>query len=517
MFIVMRILNTFMNNKSFSIKILISAGFVIVVTIIYFIVRFIDIIPYWVKWNEKAIKLDFLIDSDLKDEFVDSHIPIVIDTIELKNKILTVYSNKKEVFTTEERTKVQDFLYFDIDNDNKKDLVLLVWEKEKFRDRVPFFEKNVTKWDQHIFIYNVCQNKVTEKWLGSYIKDDIISIHNVKNNILTVITTNNKRVDLKYRGFGLKVINESKFDYVKELDSIKSVVSINCFGDNLIHKKIYDFYLKNNIDFYEIYKNIKIDNDECDISVINHETMLVDSENEYSDFPRFGTPLDVGYAIKKAGFDVVTLANNHSLDKYDYGIVTTVEFYKKNGIKTIGVDSNDYVIFNKNGIKICMMNYTYGINNENEYPDELLNRINILPRNNDDLVKFKNKIRKLKEKTDVIIMFLHWGSEYKTEIDNFQKKWTKILLDLNVDIVIGTHPHVVQKKEIFKDKNNEMLVYYSLGNFISYQTRKETLRGMEARFKIAKTKFGIKIMDILDVPLVTYIDRNTITTKKYED
>ena len=112
---------------------------------------------------------------------------------------------------------------------------------------------------------------------------------------------------------------------------------------------------------------------------------------------------------------------------------------------------------------------------------------------------------------------MHWGVEYKNEITNFQKEWAKIFLDLGIDIVIGTHPHVLQNVEVLSNEyGNEMLVYYSLGNFISSQNTINTMLGGEAKIEILNTNNGIKILYNM-IPVITQKKKGFITTYLLSD
>lgn len=315
--------------------------------------------------------------------------------------------------------------------------------------------------------------------------------------------------------------SSSKFDYDKEKDKIISSVKINAFGDNLIHEQIYNYAInENNKSFDFLYENIENELKEGDINVINQETVFVDDEKKYSTFPLFGTPVENGESIIKAGFNLITCATNHILDNYGYGIQTTIDFYEKNNINYIGISKNEtkkvpYKILEINDIKIAVFNYTYNINHM-EYIDytKEIPYVNILADENVVREQLEEGIKK----ADASIVFVHWGTEYTRHIDGFQKKWSKIFLESGVDLVIGTHPHVLQKSEILKDdKGNEMLIYYSLGNFVSYQNYYDRIIGGEAKITIAKTNNGIKFTYFDFLPTITHQENNFVTAYMVKD
>ena len=142
--------------------------------------------------------------------------------------------------------------------------------------------------------------------------------------------------------------------------------------------------------------------------------------------------------------------------------------------------------------------YTYGTNGI-RIPDNNPYMVHLL----DDEEKIKGDIGKAKSETDFVIVFAHWGTENSDQPDEFQKKWAQVFLDSGVDVVIGTHPHVLQPYEILKDDNgHEMLIYYSIGNYISAQSEKSCIKGGMASFTVSLTKEGYKITEYNLQPLM---------------
>lgn len=502
----------------------------------------------YVKWKDKIYKVENSEDKYIKKEFSDIDLrneneEYHLSKIELKNKKLIIYINGIAKWYSPDEYNVQDFLYCDIDRDNEDEIVVLLWKKGKFGTRKPFFlEDDKEKWSQHIFIYDDKNGFIKPIWCSSYISVEIKEMaFDDTYKILTALDTDNCRTRWAWITWGLNNLEASKYDYDDRYDKILKEVKINSFGDNLIHKEIYDIALKNNKNFDFIYENIKDELKTADINSINQETIFVDKEEEYSTYPYFGTPIECGKSIVDAGFNLVTLANNHSLDKYEYGINTTIDFYEsywKNKVNYLGIKKqkyeissisqiftldkkekqnifdNRYKIIKVNGFKIAVFNYTYNLN---KLPDIRYNKYNIWVNSLEDEKRVKRELDEGRRKSDVCIVFVHWGSEYKNEIDSFQKKWSKIFLEKGVDIVIGTHPHVLQDVEVLKDSyGREMLVYYSLGNFISYQGKKDTDIGGEAKVDIVLTNHGLKIKSYKLNTVKTFIGKNIITAKIIE-
>ncbi|MDE5933309.1 MAG: CapA family protein, partial [Lachnospiraceae bacterium] len=246
-----------------------------------------------------------------------------------------------------------------------------------------------------------------------------------------------------------------------------------------------------------LYENVKDVIRENDIAVINQETPFVDDPALYGDYPKFGTPVQVGEAIANAGFDVVTCATNHALDRGTEGINVTKAFFTANRIKCLGIQSEEdteyhpYEILVRNGVRFALLNYTYGTNGI-RLPEENPNMVHLL----DDENKIINDIEMAKAESDFVIVFVHWGTEYAGEPDDFQRKWAQLFAECGVDVVVGTHPHTIQPYEVIQGKNgHEMLVYYSIGNYISAQPEESCVKGGMASFTVSLTPEGYKVTE----------------------
>lgn len=285
-----------------------------------------------------------------------------------------------------------------------------------------------------------------------------------------------------------------------------STVRLVAVGDNIPHKSLADSQkqLDGSYDFNPIFDGIRADVESADIAVISQETILGGATAD----PTINSPFEIGDAIYNAGFDIVLQATNHALCSDINGITDNLEFWKKYpDINVLGVnatesDSENITVIEKNGIKIAMLNYTYGLDN----PDPLKENpylVNLL-----DEEKVKSDIEKAKKLADVVIVFPHWGTEYSNEKDSEQDKWTNIFYQCGVDIVIGSHSHVIQPVEWVTSGENphRMLVYYSLGNFVSGQTETDRMLGAMANITIQKSEQGIEIVSSTAVPIVTHYD-----------
>ncbi len=176
------------------------------------------------------------------------------------------------------------------------------------------------------------------------------------------------------------------------------------------------------------------------------------------------------------------------MDKGYKAIENTINFWKENypeiavlGINEKEEDQNNIYIYNQNGFKVALLNYTYGTNGI-PLPSDKPYLVNLM-----DKERITNDVKLAKEQADFVVVLPHWGTEYQYTPDSFQKEYTQLLSDLGVDLVIGTHPHVLENIEVItNDEGHQMLVYYSLGNYVSGQTKKDRVVGGLAKVSIEK-------------------------------
>lgn len=257
-------------------------------------------------------------------------------------------------------------------------------------------------------------------------------------------------------------------------------------GDALIHSSVYLDAKQSDgtYDFKPMLELTKPITTKYDLAYYNQETILGGAELGYSNYPRFNSPSEVGDAFIDSGFNMVSLATNHTMDKGEQGVLNSVNYWKqKKGIVTAGQYSSqeerDQVnIYEINNIKYAFFSYTTWTNGlETPTGKEYLNNVY-----SDE--KAKNDIEKVRDKVDVIIVAMHWGTEYSFGVSDSQTQIANYLSDLGVDIIIGAHPHVVEPVEYIN--NGKTFVIYSLGNYISDQVGIERLTGLMMELTIKK-------------------------------
>ncbi len=285
-------------------------------------------------------------------------------------------------------------------------------------------------------------------------------------------------------------------------------VSLIAVGDNLIHNTLIDSGKKEDgtYNYESLYKNFEKYISTPDIAIINQETMLGGSDFDYSGYPLFNSPWEVGEAAINAGFDIFTCATNHSMDIGSKGIEQELKFFEKHpevvhvGTNASEEDYNKVVYYEKNSIKFAILNYTYGTNGIS-LPDDKQWIVNMM-----DKEKIKKDVEEAKQNADVIIALPHWGTENSMTVSDYQKEYAQYFCSLGVDIIIGTHPHVLEPVEWITDEKsgNKTLVYYSIGNFISHQTNPNQLLGGMAEITVERKDGNIQITTAKLCPIVCH-------------
>lgn len=259
-----------------------------------------------------------------------------------------------------------------------------------------------------------------------------------------------------------------------------SAVSIVMVGDVLLHDRVENAAQREDgsYNFDAIFAKTNGYIGAADLAIVNQEVIIGGKELGVSGYPAFNAPNEIGDALKNAGFDVICHATNHVLDKGKKGLINTLDYWESVhpevtvlGINRSSTEKDAVTILEKNGIRIAFLNYTYGTNGI-PLPSDMPYAVDML-----DESKVKKDLAFAEENADFIIVCPHWGTEYNHGIDNSQKKWVKIFREGGADLVIGTHPHVIEPIEFIEDDvpghtNNhgggDMLVYYSLGNFVNW-------------------------------------------------
>lgn len=258
-------------------------------------------------------------------------------------------------------------------------------------------------------------------------------------------------------------------------------VKLMAVGDNLIHKPIYNQAKQraggNGYDFAYCYDGVRERIGQADLAVINQETILASDVASPSSYPMFCTPTQCGDAIYDLGFRAIGLANNHELDKGTKGVIASLDYWaSKPGVVTCGsyrneADFNTPHVLEINGVRFAFVGATYGYNGLQLPQGSDL----ILPLLEDEDL-LQRAVEAGKQAADVVVAMMHWGTEDSQVVTDAQRQLAAKLVGWGTDIVLGTHPHVLQTMEYLdKPGGGQAFVAYSLGNFISGQTKAPNL------------------------------------------
>lgn len=270
-------------------------------------------------------------------------------------------------------------------------------------------------------------------------------------------------------------------------------VRFSATGDNLIHQAIYrqaaqraaegedysfDYCYENLTSFYAGY----------DVNWINQETLCT-KELEPSTYPCFSTPGECAEALYRAGVRVFSLANNHTYDKGSKGIAATLRFWDSmpEDVVTTGLwygedDYDSIPLQTVNGVTIAYLAYT---DHTNGIPQNAQMEANVIYTSQTDVIE--RQVRAAAELADFVIVGAHWGVEDSHTISKAQQNLAQQLADWGADVIVGTHPHVLQNAEwLTAEDGRQVFVAYSLGNFLSTQSHKDQLIGAILTFRLQK-------------------------------
>lgn len=321
---------------------------------------------------------------------------------------------------------------------------------------------------------------------------------------------------------------------IKEMEMIEEPepreVSLVMVGDILMHTKVYESGLMEDgsYNYDHMFAQVKEEIEAADLALVNQEVILGGRELGLSGYPAFNAAYEVGDSLVNAGFDVILHATNHALDKGKKGMLNCISFWEEHypDISVLGIheseeDAQEICIREVDGIRLAILNYTYGTNGIS-LPKDMPYAVDLW-----DEQKIAEDVAIAKEMADFIVVCPHWGTEYVLEETADQRKKAQFLADLGVDLVIGTHPHVVEPvKWVTGAGGNDTLVYYSIGNFINATSGTGTGRAArmlgamaEVTITVDEETQEVYICEYDVEPLVTHnvSGSGQITTYKLED
>lgn len=311
-------------------------------------------------------------------------------------------------------------------------------------------------------------------------------------------------------------------------------ITLMAVGDNLMHLGIvYTGLMQDgSFDYGFLFEGISEFLDAADIKIVNQETIFGGNELGFSGFPHFNSPTEVGDAIAGAGFNVVLQASNHTADQGLAGMENCMDFWKTHPeVLVTGVhedadeEAHEIPLLEIEGVTFAILNYTYGPN-MGTLEESLRGRLDMLCNWDENTgridfttihPKVLDDIETAKRIADVVIVCPHWGTEYTPTPSRYQRTFAEQMTQAGADVIIGTHPHVVQPVEWIESENgNRALCYYSLGNYVS--TQKEGLSMLEGmawiHFRVKEDGVVILEEDSGVIPMVCHYRSGPVRLEK---
>ncbi len=275
-------------------------------------------------------------------------------------------------------------------------------------------------------------------------------------------------------------------------------IQISAVGDIMVHGpqlKAQHHQSTGEYAFDNNFKHVIPYFQQADLMLGNLETTFAGETRGYSSYPLFNTPDSLADSLKSAGFHAIATANNHSFDTGKEGMLRTLDILREKGLKTFGTrkdtDEESFSIVDIKGIKVGLTAYTYETPRWKNYktinaikiPLEVEPLIDTFSYEflQEDLLVIQQRVEEMrKQGAEVVVFYIHWGNEYQREPNQYQKTIAQELSNFGVDIIFGSHPHVIQPIEIIASQvdNKQTVVVYSMGNFLSNQ-----------RYEILKNRF----------------------------
>lgn len=341
---------------------------------------------------------------------------------------------------------------------------------------------------------------------------------------------------INFNNEGIEVVQDTR--PLPASPKVVSTASLGATGDILLHSPILEATATwDGYDFTNVFSNVSSVYEETDLMFANLEVTLAGADygDGYSSYPVFNSPDAIATALKNAGVDICLTANNHTYDTGNTGLTRTLQVLDENGLEHLGTrestDESYLMTKNVNGIRLGMLCYTYDTReytdgyislNFNTLSDEAENLVNTF--NYENLDEFYANVQQQLDYMDMLnvdasVIFIHWGTEYQDEPNDYQTEMAQRLCDMGVDVIIGGHPHVIQKFDTLTSADgHETVCLYSMGNELSNQrsdlmdedgNRGYTEDGLVFQVSFEKFNNGkVKVSGVNIVPTWVQLDGN---------
>lgn len=307
-------------------------------------------------------------------------------------------------------------------------------------------------------------------------------------------------------------------------------LTIRMVGDMLMHTPVHESALLEDgtYDYDAIFAHTRAEIASADLAIVNQEVIIGGEKLGISGYPAFNAPFELGHALVEAGFDVICHGTNHALDQGKKGLKNCLAFWEETypeiavlGIHASWEEQDEIYLYEQDGMKVAVLNFTYGTNGI-ALPSDMPFAVDLLEEE-----KVAAALKKAEELADFTVVCPHWGTEYELGTSAEQERWSDIFLENGVDLVLGTHPHVMEPIQLIEDAEtgNSMLVYYSLGNFVNWTSGSgegvaNRMVGGMAEVTLGKDEAGnVFLLEYGIKPVVCHLTagRNGVTVYFLED
>ncbi|MCL1794302.1 MAG: CapA family protein [Oscillospiraceae bacterium] len=300
-------------------------------------------------------------------------------------------------------------------------------------------------------------------------------------------------------------------------------------GDNIMHLNMIDDARErakngDNFNFRDMYRDIENLVKSYDIALVNVETPIAGDEFKYDGYPNFNTPKENGFALMEIGFEIINTANNHMLDQREKGYQNSIAFWNgQKNILQIGsfADKEDFEnvrIYKKDGVSIAFLSYTYSTNGMALPSGSAM----VIPYI--DYATIERQVKAARPLADLLFVVMHWGDEDSFAPNQEQRSLAQMMVDNDVDLILGMHPHVFQEtKWVTRPNGKKTLITYSIGNMISGMLGAKNMIGGFLCFDIVKTTQGgipeTTIENVEMIPIITHYNmkRKGFQLYRFED
>lgn len=268
-------------------------------------------------------------------------------------------------------------------------------------------------------------------------------------------------------------------------------------------------------DFSAVFANMEEKIQAADLALVNQEVIIGGEELGVSGYPAFNAPYELGDALMDAGFDIVLHATNHALDKRKQGILNCLSFWREHypdtavlGIHDSQESQQEIYVYEQQGIRIAVLNYTYSTNGV-PMPEDMPYAVDMLQKD-----RVAADLERAEELADFVVVCPHWGKEYVLEQTKEQENWAEFFTENGADLILGTHPHVIEPiEQITSENGNQAYVYYSLGNFVNWTSESGTgianrMVGGMAQVTIGPDESGeVMVKEYGVLPVVCHLEK----------